>query len=274
MARRRCSIRYRPPGASVADRPGGRDVVRRHAVAEHRQHPGAHDVADGSGTSASKRLEERRVLHVDGVGLPSRTVSPRAVDVPPIARHLRTPSRSAYGTSRTVDRGPRSTASTPLPASATGRAGSTGWPSASVPSGSVDEVDVHGARPGRRRPQAAATRDSSSAPRGGCGPRSCGCPTAPRPPSRSPVVRPPRTRRATAGPSCRCRWCSRSRPVEPSAQGARAARPVRVVHDHPRPRRQRGLHPRLGPQAPLDGLLGQQPGRRASPAGWRCWCSW
>jgi hypothetical protein len=36
--------------------------------------------------------------------------------------------------------------------------------------------------------------------------------------------------------------------------------PVVVVGDHPRPGCQRCLHPRLAGQAPLDGLLGEQPG--------------
>ena len=41
-------------------------------------------------------------------------------------------------------------------------------------------------RPARRPPPAAARPGSWPAPGGGCGPRSCGCPTAPRPPPGRP----------------------------------------------------------------------------------------
>ncbi len=43
-------------------------------------------------------------------------------------------------------------------------------------------------------------------------------------------------------------------------QGLDQAGALVVVHDHPRAGGERGLHPGLGPQAPLDGLAGQQAG--------------
>ena len=48
---------------------------------------------------------------------------------------------------------------------------------------------------------------------------------------------------------------------------------VVVVVDHLRARRHRGLHPRLGGQPLFDGVAGQQRRARASPRGWRCWCT-
>ena len=44
------------------------------------------------------------------------------------------------------------------------------------------------------------------------------------------------------------------------AEGLDQPGPLVVVHDHPRPGGERGLHPRLGAQPPGDGLLGQQAG--------------
>ena len=94
---------------------------------------------------------------------------------------------------------------------------------------------------------------------GSRGPRSCGCPRAPRPRPACPRS-PPSTRRAAAGRCCRCRWCSRSRPRGSRAPRGRAAGPdFREVLGHDlRARRQAGLDVGRHAQPAAHGLPREQ----------------
>ena len=78
-----------------------------------------------------------------------------------------------------------------------------------------------GRRARRRRPAAGSSGSWRGSP-DGCAPRSCGCPRARWRRRRcGPGSRPPAAGRA--GPSCRCRWCSRSRRSGTRACRGRAA---------------------------------------------------
>ena len=128
-------------------------------------------------------------------------------------------------------------------------------------------------RRARRRPPAAARPGSWRAHWRGRGPRSCGCPRAPRP---RPACCPRSRRRSgrAAGRSCRCRWCSRSRPSGSRARPGPSCRPglVQVLGHHLAAGRERGLHPGLGREAlchaPSAPPARPRPARRGS----RCWC--
>ena len=67
------------------ERPGGRDVVRGHAVAHDQQRPCAGDVLDGIGLGRHV-LEIGRVLDIGGPGIPFEGLAFRDPDVLPFLR--------------------------------------------------------------------------------------------------------------------------------------------------------------------------------------------
>ena len=129
-------------------------------------------------------------------------------------------------------------------------------------------------RRARRRRRAAARRGSSPSPPGGCAPRSCGSRRGRRR-RRGRPRRPPRRSARAAGPSCRCRSCSRSRPSGTRARrGTAAGRRARSSRSRPSSRaRGCDFTHGLPRQAALDRLLREQAGARSSPTGSRCSCS-
>ncbi len=117
-------------------------------------------------------------------------------------------------------------------------------------------------RRARTRRRAAARRGSSPSPRGGSAPRSSGCRRG-RSRRRGRPSRPPPRSPPAAGPSCRCRSCSRSRPCGSRAARGTGVRPALVVvlgHDLRARARGSVFTHGLLLQAALDRLLREQAG--------------
>ena len=222
-ARRRARCRYCAAGLSVAIAPAGEmwSVVTESPSTT--RHARADDVARRRRLGAQV-VEERRLADVGRLGVPREQLVPvgasrRCQRSSPsqIARVL------ACRTARAV------TVRAIVVAISSGRRPDVAQEDrlavAVVAERLVRQVDVDRARPARRPPPAAARPGSSRAPADGCGPRSCGCPRAPRRRQVAARRRPRRSARA-AGPSCRCRSCSRSRRGgSPAPRGTASARP-------------------------------------------------
>ena len=195
-----------PAGDVGGDRAGGRDVVGRDRVAQHREDPRVDDVADRRGLER-QAVEERRLGDVGRVVRPGVPVARRdrqgapsvvALEDRGVGRpeQLRVDRRSDDRPDLVGD-GPDVGEEDRLARRRRSRA--VRWSGRCRPG-----------RPARTRRRAAGRRGSSPAPAGGSGPRSCGCRTGrPRRPGRSP--RPRRRPPRRAARSCRCRSCSRSR---------------------------------------------------------------
>ena len=212
--------------------------------------------------SALKPLEERRLQHV------GRTTGP-SEGVPAGAGHRCLPAVVAFEHRAVAASGtsPRSRPARWPPDTSVGVGHRSrrydGRPVGVGAEGLGGEVEVHGAGQRVRHHQRGRGQVVRAGRRGGCGPRSCGCPTAPRPPTGRRRA-PPRRRRASSGPELPMQVVQPKPTSSKSERSERLAQPgpLVVVHDDPRARRQGGLHPRLGPQPAGDGLLGQQPGRQ------------
>ena len=179
-ARRRARSGTGPPGCPGLIDAGRRDVVGRDRVADHDEAARALDVLDrrrGSrrharrSTAAAARRSSRR---------PRRRARPRASSS---ARQRSSPVKtSAYVRAEHLAAGPTSAiVSCDLARrSARCRARKTSLAVAVL----AERLGRRGRRPcgrrARRRRRAAARRGSSPSPRGGCAPRSCGCPRARR----------------------------------------------------------------------------------------------
>ena len=132
-------------------------------------------------------VEERRLLDVGRRRIPRVHRSGRRRQRTPSARRrprsARTPSRTAPGHGRRRSASTTSSGAGQMSAEVDGPVGARGRSARS--SGRRRR-----APPARTRRRAAARRGRTRAPVGGCAPRSCGCPTAPR--RRSGRPRPPR----------------------------------------------------------------------------------
>ena len=95
-----------PRRAVLLDRTGRRDVIRRDAVAEQRQHAPAGDVDQRRGLERHA-LEERRIAHVGRIGIPLEATAGRHVKVLPAriaAEHVRVLFREVLGLHRAQHR--------------------------------------------------------------------------------------------------------------------------------------------------------------------------
>ncbi len=239
------------------DRAGRRDVVGRHRVAEHRQHPGADDVADG------RRVEGHRRR---------RTAAWRCTSTRP-ARHSGRPTGSAARASARRPRrrsrrspgtapGRSSSAMTERISSGSGQmsARKTGRPSDPVPErlrGQVD-VDPAGQREGhdeRRRGEVAGAREGMDATLEVAVARQDG--------RDHQVVRLDRRRdgvveRAGVADAGRAAVAGQVEP-ERLERGHQPGR-LEIAGDGPRAGRQRRLDGRLDAQSASDGIPRQQAG--------------
>ena len=133
---RRHAVRLEPLAgrAPAGDRARGRDVVGGHRVAQHRQHPRAHDVGDGR-RLGRQPLEERRQRDVARCRVPGVAVALRDGQAPPALVAL---EHAGIGRAEELGRDGLADGGTDLLAAAARcRTGRPARPSRSRPSGSV-----------------------------------------------------------------------------------------------------------------------------------------